>query len=122
MAVTNVLCNEQCELGCAIAVEREALPDKVLIKIGRIFSTRLLESTSFQIGRREMLSIENLTRTEKLRMMEMTWDDLARDSETLASPEWHAQALKETEHALAENQTHFVSWDAAKNMLRNSTP
>lgn len=58
-----------------------------------------------------MLSIENLTRTEKLRMMEVIWDDLSRDPETLSSPEWHAQAqaLKDAERALAENQTHFVS-------------
>lgn len=68
-----------------------------------------------------MLSIENLTRTEKLRMMEVLWDDLSRDSETLSSPEWHAQALKDTERALTENQTHFVPWDTAKKMLRDTT-
>lgn len=68
-----------------------------------------------------MLSIENLTRTEKLRMMEVIWDDLSRDSEALSSPEWHAHALKDAERALAENLTHFVSWDAAKKMLRDST-
>ena len=67
-----------------------------------------------------MLSIENLTRTEKLRMMEVIWDDLSRDSESLSSPEWHAQALKEAERALAEKRTHFVSWDTAKKMLRDS--
>jgi hypothetical protein len=67
-----------------------------------------------------MLSIENLTRTEKLRMMEVIWDDLSRDAETFSSPEWHAQALKEAERALAENQTHFVSWETAKKMLRDS--
>lgn len=67
-----------------------------------------------------MLSIENLTRAEKLRTMELIWDDLSRDSETLSSPEWHAQALKDAERALAENQTHFVSWDAAKKLLRDS--
>jgi len=67
-----------------------------------------------------MLSIENLTRTEKLRMMEVIWDDLSRDSETFSSPEWHAQALKDAERALAENQTHFVPWDAAKKMLRDT--
>lgn len=69
-----------------------------------------------------MLNIENLTRTEKLRMMEMIWDDLARDSATLTSPEWHAQALKEAERALAENQAGFVAWDVAKKTLRDSTP
>jgi len=68
-----------------------------------------------------MLSIENLTRTEKLRMMEVIWDDLSRDPETLSSPEWHAHALKEAERAVAENQTNFVSWDTAKKMLRDST-
>ena len=68
-----------------------------------------------------MLSIENLTRTEKLRMMEVIWDDLSRDAETFSSPEWHAQALKDAERALAENQTHFVSWEATKKMLRDST-
>jgi hypothetical protein len=67
-----------------------------------------------------MLSIENLTRTEKLRMMEVLWDDLSHGSETLSSPEWHAQALKDAERALAENRTHFVSWDDAKKMLRDS--
>ena len=66
-----------------------------------------------------MLSIENLTRTEKLRMMEVIWDDLSRDSETFASPEWHAQALKDAERALAKNETHFISWEAAKEMLRD---
>jgi len=47
-------------------------------------------------------------------MMEVIWDDLSRDAETFSSPEWHAQALKEAERALAENQTHFVSWETAK--------
>lgn len=68
-----------------------------------------------------MLSIENLTRTEKLRMMEVLWDDLARDSVTLSSPEWHAQSLKEAEQAVADNQAGFVSWDAAKKTLRDSS-
>lgn len=67
-----------------------------------------------------MLSIENLTRAEKLQMMEALWDDLARDSVTLSSPEWHAQALKEAEQAVADNRAGFVSWEAAKKTLRAS--
>lgn len=69
-----------------------------------------------------MQSIENLTRSEKLRMMEVLWDDLARDAETLSSPDWHAQALEEAEKAVAENQAGFVSWDAAKKALRDLKP
>lgn len=67
-----------------------------------------------------MLNIQNMTRTEKLTMMEAIWDDLSRDPATLTSPEWHGQALKEAEQAVTENQAGFVSWDAAKKALRNN--
>jgi hypothetical protein len=66
-----------------------------------------------------MLNIEKMTRTEKLSMMEALWDDLSRDSVMLASPEWHEQALKEAERAVADNQAEFVSWEAAKKALRD---
>jgi hypothetical protein len=69
-----------------------------------------------------MLNIENLTRTEKLLMMEAIWDDLARDTVPLASPEWHAEKLKDAEVAVAEDRAHFVSWDLAKKKLRDSAP
>lgn len=68
-----------------------------------------------------MLSIENLTLTEKLRMMEAIWDDLSRDPVALTSPEWHAQALKNAERVHAENQAVFVPWDIAKKKLRDGT-
>lgn len=67
-----------------------------------------------------MLNIQNMTRAEKLTMMEAIWDDLSRDPATLPSPGWHGEALKEAEQAVAENQAGFVSWDAAKKVLRNS--
>ena len=41
-----------------------------------------------------MLSMENLTRTEKLRMMEVIWDDLSRDTETLSSSEQTIQVWR----------------------------
>ena len=66
-----------------------------------------------------MLSIETLSRTEKLRTLEELWDDLSRDSVAFASPQWHAEALQDAERALAEKRTHFVDWDAAKKLLRD---
>lgn len=72
-----------------------------------------------QTVRRDMLNIEKMSRSEKLSLMEALWDNLSGDSVTLASPEWHEQALKEAERALAENQAGFVSWDAAKIALQD---
>ena len=69
-----------------------------------------------------MLNIENLTRTEKLLMLEAIWDDLARDTTRFASPEWHAEKLNDAEAAVAEGRANFVSWDIAKKKLRDSAP
>jgi hypothetical protein len=65
-----------------------------------------------------MMNIANLTRIEKLSMMEALWDDLSRDPVGIASPEWHEQALKEAGRAVADNQAGFVSWDAAKKVTQ----
>jgi hypothetical protein len=67
-----------------------------------------------------MMNIANMTRTEKLSMMEALWDDLSREPAAITSPEWHEQALQEAERAVADSQAGFVSWDAAKKTLRNN--
>jgi hypothetical protein len=67
-----------------------------------------------------MLGIENLSRTEKLRMMELLWDDLARGTPMLASPDWHGDELKKTELAHASGEAGFVDWEEAKKMMRDS--
>ncbi len=66
------------------------------------------------------MNIANMTRTEKLRMMEALWDDMSREPAGIASPEWHVQALNEAEREVADNRAAFVSWDAAKKTLRNN--
>jgi hypothetical protein len=67
-----------------------------------------------------MLAIENLSRSEKLRMMEALWENLSRDNTVLASPEWHGEALKEAEVAHASGKANFVDWEAAKQTLREN--
>lgn len=69
-----------------------------------------------------MINLQNMSRIEKLTMMEALWDDLSRDPASLTSPEWHSHALKEAEQAVADKSAHFVSWEEAKKSLRNSKP
>ena len=64
-----------------------------------------------------MSNIENPTRSEKLRMMEAIWDDLARDTVMMPSSEWHADELKKAERAYEEKCTEMVSWEVAKKIL-----
>ena len=50
--------------------------------------------------------------------MEAIWEDLSHDEEPLESPDWHQQALQETEHRLNTGQEQIVDWQEAKKKLR----
>lgn len=53
-------------------------------------------------------------------MMEALWDDLAHDTLTLPSPEWHGDELKKAEIAHAAGEVGFVDWETAKKSIRNN--
>lgn len=62
--------------------------------------------------------IKNLSREDKLRVMEAIWEDLSKESDQVESPEWHRQALKETEQRLKSGEEKMIDWPAAKKELR----
>jgi len=64
------------------------------------------------------IEIKNLSREEKLRVMEAIWEDLSREDEAVESPDWHQKALQETEHRLNSGQEEIVDWQSAKKELR----
>jgi hypothetical protein len=63
--------------------------------------------------------IKNLSRVEKLRIMEAIWADLSRDDKEVESPDWHLKALQETEQLVNSGQEKTIDWNTAKNELRN---
>ena len=65
-----------------------------------------------------MFAFENLTRTEKLRMMEALWRDLSADAGALDSPAWHRDALRQAEAALADGSAGWLDWSYAKEIRR----
>jgi hypothetical protein len=64
------------------------------------------------------IEIGHLSREEKWRVMEAIWEDLSRDAELVESPDWHREALDETERRLRAGQESVVDWPAAKRGLR----
>ncbi|KVW92747.1 addiction module protein [Thiobacillus denitrificans] len=65
-----------------------------------------------------LIATENLSRIEKLRIIEQLWDELSRDPGDIESPAWHADALREAERAVANGETGFLDWEQAKARLR----
>ncbi len=64
------------------------------------------------------LEIQQLPRTEKLRLMETLWAELSRDEAELESPAWHADALRETSERVACGEEKILDWEQAKADLR----
>jgi hypothetical protein len=63
--------------------------------------------------------IEQLPRSEKLKLMESLWENLSRPDSEFESPAWHERELAETERRFAKGQEQVTDWEAAKKLLRS---
>ncbi len=65
------------------------------------------------------VQIEQMSRAEKLQVMEALWADLSKTEAEVESPSWHADVLRETEARVAAGEEQITDWDTAKRELRN---
>ena len=64
------------------------------------------------------LNLAEMSREEKLRIMQVIWEDLAQDEQRLESPAWHGEALSETEERARRGKETVRDWEDAKEELR----
>ena len=64
--------------------------------------------------------IQNLSKSEKISIMEKIWADLTKDEDSIEIHGWHIQALEETEKRIKEGKEHFLDWESAKEVIRNA--
>ena len=64
------------------------------------------------------LDIQQMPRSEKLKLMETLWADLSRDEAEVESPAWHADALRETAERVARGEEKILDWEQTKAELR----
>jgi hypothetical protein len=62
------------------------------------------------------IQIEQMSRAEKLQVMEAIWADLSKAE--VESPAWHADVLRETEARVAAGEERITDWEVAKRELR----
>lgn len=62
--------------------------------------------------------LRKLPPTEKLKIIEALWSDLAENDEAFDSPAWHEDALRETDAEFAAGRVEVLDWDEAKKELR----
>jgi hypothetical protein len=66
------------------------------------------------------LPLDCMTISDKLRTMEVLWDDLCRRSDDLQSPQWHSDILAERDCRVEEGKEEIYEWDEAKDKIRRS--
>jgi putative addiction module component (TIGR02574 family) len=62
--------------------------------------------------------LRKLPATEKLKIIETLWSDLAADDGSFASPAWHEDALRATEADFEAGRIEVLDWEDAKEQLR----
>ena len=66
------------------------------------------------------INLNEMTIEEKLRTMELLWDDICRNVKDFASPSWHGKILKDREEKIKQGKEEFLDWEQAKKDLWNS--
>ncbi|CAK8722387.1 MAG: acyl-protein synthetase [Candidatus Electrothrix sp. GM3_4] len=58
--------------------------------------------------------VKRMPLNQKLRIMEMIWEDLNRNEDTVESPSWHEDIVKEREKGLDNGEMTVSDWEKAK--------
>lgn len=66
-----------------------------------------------------VLPLGQMTREEKLRIMEELWIDLSRDESQFESPAWNGDVLRERAEAVKAGKETFLDWETVKKQLRD---
>ena len=67
------------------------------------------------------IPLSDMTTAEKLKAMELLWDDLKRSSGVLASPKWHKPVLQGRTARVRKGTATFSTWATAKERIRAAT-
>lgn len=63
-------------------------------------------------------SLKNMSTEEKMKLMELLWQDLSAND--LASPLWHKKALEERKKNVLNGKFKYVEWQDAQEFIKKS--
>jgi putative addiction module component (TIGR02574 family) len=66
-----------------------------------------------------VLSVFDLSPSEKLQLVEDLWDDLAATQESIPVQDWQKEELDKRKADLVKNPTSALKWEDVKRRIRN---
>jgi len=70
---------------------------------------------------RNALPLEQMSIEEKIQIMEIIWNNLCKNADSLSSPSWHKNILHEREDMIKNGDEEFVDWDKSKKYILDKT-
>ena len=68
-----------------------------------------------------VLPLDRMTVEEKLKAMEMLWDDLCRNERKIPVTDWQKEMLDERQRQIDTGEAKFSDWESAKKRIRERT-
>ena len=68
-----------------------------------------------------VLALDQMTIEEKLKAVEMLWDDLCRNDKQIPIADWQKELLNERQRQIDTGEAKFSDWESAKERIRKRT-
>ncbi len=68
-----------------------------------------------------VLPLDQMTVEEKLRAVEVLWDDLCQNEEKIPVADWQKKLLDERQRQIDLREAKFSDWESAKKRIRDRT-
>jgi putative addiction module component (TIGR02574 family) len=65
-----------------------------------------------------VLRLDQMTVEEKLKAVEMLWDDLCRNDKEIPVADWQKELLEERQRQIDAGEAKFSDWESAKKRIR----
>ena len=72
-------------------------------------------------GMDAVLPLDQMAVEEKLKAVEMLWDNLCRNEGQIPVADWQKELLDERQRRIDSGEAKFSGWEAAKKRIRDRT-
>jgi putative addiction module component (TIGR02574 family) len=83
----------------------------------KIIATKFVSDENVSID--PVLPLDRMTVEEKLRAMEMLWDDLCRNEQQIPVADWQKDLLDDRQRQIEAGEAKFSDWESAKKRIRD---
>ena len=64
------------------------------------------------------IKIDKMSVEDKIGTMELLWNDLCQNADSLISPNWHGEILTQREKNISTGKEKYKNWENAKESIR----